>query len=180
MDLLRALEWRRFETLVCRYWQLKGYDATTTGLGADGGVDVILRDRKDPDRIFAVAQCKSWINKSVGVETVRALWGSLAHFDAKLALLYTVQGYTDAAREFATGKHLKLIDGNALLAQIESLPPEESRRLWREITDGDYSTPSCPICESKMRLRKGKEGKAGFWGCPDFPRCRSSPIPVRD
>lgn len=37
-------------------------------------------------------------------------------------------------------------------------------------------TPVCPKCASKMILRTAKSGaNAGgqFWGCPNFPRCRS-------
>jgi hypothetical protein len=179
MDLLRTMDWRLLETLVCRYWQIKGYNAATTGPGADGGVDVILRDRQDPERAFAVAQCKSWTTGSVGVEPVRALWGARDHFKAQLALFYTVYGFTEAASEFAKSKHLKLIDGHSLLTQINALPTEDAKALLREITEGDYTTPSCPKCESKMVFKRGTEGKHDFWGCPRFPVCRSSTMRLR-
>lgn len=43
------------------------------------------------------------------------------------------------------------------------------------------SSPSCPKCGSKMILRTAKSGaNAGgrFWGCSNFPRCRSLlPVP---
>lgn len=179
MDLLRALEWRRFERLVERYWQLVGYAAISAGPGADGGIDVRLPDKRNPDKTFAVIQCKSWTTGAVGVEPIRALWGAREHFGAELALFYTVCGYTEAAKAFAGGKHLKLVDGEALLAQIHRLPDEDRQRLLREITEGDYTTPSCPKCASKMKLRKGKEGKSDFWGCPRYPACRAPTIPAR-
>jgi hypothetical protein len=40
----------------------------------------------------------------------------------------------------------------------------------------DDSSPTCPKCGSKMVLRTAKSGaNAGgqFWGCANFPRCRS-------
>ncbi len=43
------------------------------------------------------------------------------------------------------------------------------------------STPGCPKCGSKMILRTAKSGaNAGgqFWGCANFPRCRSV-LPVK-
>ncbi|MGH7869224.1 MAG: topoisomerase DNA-binding C4 zinc finger domain-containing protein [Candidatus Dormibacteraceae bacterium] len=43
------------------------------------------------------------------------------------------------------------------------------------------STPACPKCGSKMILRTAKSGaNAGgqFWGCSNFPRCRSV-LPLR-
>lgn len=45
----------------------------------------------------------------------------------------------------------------------------------------DDSSPHCPKCGSTMLLRTAKSGSnAGgqFWGCPNFPRCRSM-VPVR-
>jgi hypothetical protein len=43
-------------------------------------------------------------------------------------------------------------------------------------TTQDGSVPSCPKCGSKMQRRMAKSGaNAGgqFWGCSNFPRCRS-------
>jgi hypothetical protein len=170
---------RRFERLVERYWQLMGYAAISAGPGADGGIDVRIPDKTNTDKTFAVIQCKSWTTGAVGVEPVRALWGAREHFGAELALFYTVYGFTESAKAFAVGKHLKLLDGEALLAQIQRLPDADRQRLLREITEGDYTTPSCPKCASKMQLKKGKEGKSDFWGCPRFPACRAPTITVR-
>lgn len=178
-DLLKALEWRRFERLVERYWQLKGYAAVSTGPGADGGVDVRLPDKQDPAQTFAVIQCKSWATSWVGVEPVRALWGSREHFKAKLAIFYTVSRFSEPAKAFAEGKHLKLVDGATLLQQITSLPERDQQALLSEITRGDYTTPSCPTCETKMVLRAAKGDRSPFWGCPRYPVCKGTTLPYR-
>lgn len=179
LSLLRALEWKRFEELCERFWLLKGYPARLTSAGADGGVDVVIADQRDASKTFAVAQCKSWTSRPVGVEPVRALWGSRDHFQATLALFYGLSGFTDDAMAFASGKHLKLISGDELLRQIHSLPDADSSSLLAHVTRGDFTTPTCPACDIKMVRRKGKEGKADFWGCERFRTCGARPIPMR-
>lgn len=169
VELLKALDWKRFEELCQRYWVLKGFPAELTGPGADGGIDIRIAERNAPQRTFAVAQCKAWTAQQVDVETVRALWGVCAHFEAKLGLFYSIAGFTEPAKRFADGKHLKLIDGSALLQQIATLPTEQQQTLLAEITRGDYTTPSCPNCESRLALNPKRPG---WWSCPRYPRCR--------
>lgn len=177
--LIRELEWKRFEELCAQFWSSKGYPARLSGPGADGGVDVVIADQRDPAKTFAVAQCKSWSSKPVGVEPVRALWGARDHFRANLALFYGLSGFTPDARAFAEGKHLKLISGEALLQQIMAMPDQDRAALLTTITRGDYTTPTCPTCDIKMNRRPGKDGKPDFWGCNNFRRCGARPIACR-
>lgn len=178
VDLLKALEWKRVEEVCEGFWKAKGYPARGTGPGPDGGVDVIIADQRDPAKVFAVAQCKAW-SKAVGVEPVRALWGAREHFGAQLAIFYSVAGFSPDARTFADGKHLKLVSGEELLAQLLTLPPIECTALLQHVTRGDYSTPSCPKCEVKMIRKPGQQGRSDYWACANFRACRSRPIPVR-
>ncbi len=176
--LLRSLEWKRLEELCEGFWKAQGYPARNTGPGSDGGVDVVIADFQDADRIFAIAQCKAW-SKPVGVEPVRALWGAKHHFDAQLAIFYSVSGFSTDARTFAAGKDLNLVSGDELLRQLQTLPEAEQTALLRHVTRGDFSTPSCPKCEIKMIRRTGRAGRSDFWSCPRFGSCRTRPIPVR-
>lgn len=177
-SLLRALEWKRFEEVCEGVWKANGYAARGTGPGSDGGVDVIIADPLNPDRVFAVAQCKAW-SKPVGVEPVRALWGAKDHFGAQLAIFYALAGFSPDARAFAEGKHLKLVAADELLAQLQTLPQAESAALLRHVTRGDYTTPSCPKCEIKMIRKPGRAGRSDFWSCPNFGSCRTRPVTVR-
>jgi hypothetical protein len=178
VDLLKALEWKRVEELCEGFWNAKGYPARGAGPGSDGGVDVIIADLRDPTKVFAVAQCKAW-SKPVGVEPVRALWGARDHFGAQLAVFYSIAGFSADARAFADGKHLKLVSGQELLAQLLTLPQIERTALLQHVTRGDYSTPSCPKCEVKMIRKQGQPGRSDYWACPNFRACRTRPIPVR-
>lgn len=179
IDLLRQLEWKRFEELCAQFWTRKGYPARLSGPGPDGGIDIVIVDQRDSTKFFAVAQCKAWSSKPVGVEPVRALWGAKDHFKATLALFYGLSGFTSDARAFAEGKHLKLIRGEELLQQIMSMPVGDQADLLAAITQGDYTTPTCPTCDIKMDRRPGRNGKSDFWGCRNFRRCGARTIPCR-
>ena len=178
VTLMRSLEWKRLEELCEGFWKAQGYPARGTGPGSDGGVDVVIADPRDADRIFAIAQCKAW-SKPVGVEPVRALWGARHHFDAQLAIFYSVSGFTTDASTFAAGKDLKLVSGDELLSQLQTLPEAERTALLCHVTRGDFSTPSCPKCEIEMIRKTGRAGRSDFWSCPRFGSCRTRPIPVR-
>jgi|GEM_PF-2164949 len=176
-SLIRALEWKRFEALCTGYWQAKGYRAETTAIGADGGIDIVLRapGARDTDKVLGVVQCKAWANRRVGVKPVRELFGVQMDRGVSLAVFMASGDYTDDARAFAEGKHVELITGNKLLALLGGLPVDAGEDLLRTVTDGDYTTPTCPQCDVKMVPRTARKGPYvgnRFWGCPNYPRCR--------
>lgn len=179
MDLLRELEWKRFEELCVGFWRRKGYPVRLTGPGADGGIDLLIAHRGDPTRAFIIGQCKAWNSRSVGVEAVRALWGAKDHFKAELAIFYSVSGFTPDAAAFAAGKRLKLVSGYALLDQIKAMNAADQSALLAEITHGDYRTPTCPKCDVKMQRHAGRNGRPDFWGCKNFRRCGTQPTACR-
>lgn len=179
MEFVRALEWKRFEELCECYWVAKGYPAKLTGPGSDGGVDVVISDRADATKVFAVIQCKAWSSKQVGVDSVRALWDAKDHFKAQLALFYSLSGFTDDAVRFASEKHFKLVSGEELLKQVLALPAEAQQTLLAHVGRDDFRTPTCPMCDVKMVRRKGKEGKPDFYGCPNVRACGTHSYSVR-
>jgi hypothetical protein len=75
IELLKCLEWKRFEELCTWYFQESGHTAKVTGAGADGGVDIWIYDAADAGTVSGVAQCKAWTDKQVGVKEVRELFG---------------------------------------------------------------------------------------------------------
>lgn len=178
IELINSLEWKRFEDLCAGYFQEKGYRAIVTPHGADGGIDInLFKDSYSPAKPFGIVQCKAWNSYKVGVKPIRELYGVMAAEKTPLGVFITSGTYTEEAKKFSAGKHLKLLAGNSLLELIESLPDENKQNLLKKITDGDYSTPSCPSCGTKMKLRISKKGKTignKFWGCKNFPRCRNT------
>jgi|AntRauTorckE5430_2_1112549.scaffolds.fasta_scaffold05384_3 restriction system protein len=90
----------------------------------------------------------------------------------------TTSGYTAEARAFAEGKQIHLRDSAQLLALIQTLPVEKQDEILKQITSGDYTTPSCPSCGVKLvskTSRKANWSGQRFWGVPRLPS-----LPVYD
>jgi hypothetical protein len=168
--LLRELEWKRFEELVCGYYNATGVKAELTCIGADGGVDVKLY-RTGADRPYAYVQCKSWFGRDAGVKLVRELFGVMAADSVTEGIVVTTGDFSDDARAFARGKPLSLIDGAEFLQLFQRLPATAQLNIIRHVTRGDFTTPTCSNCDVKMVLRNAEQSP--FWGCPRYPRCRA-------
>lgn len=173
LDLLGALEWKRFETVCAEYLRLIGFLPEETRIGADGGVDIWVY-KPDVEKPVGIVQCKAWSTYKVGIKPVRELFGVMAADRVSNGKFMTTGEFTSEARAFAEGKRLQLISGAMLLAAIRKLPLDSQKTLLALATEGDYRTPSCPQCATKMTLRQGKNGGRDFWGCPRYPRCRAT------
>ena len=90
-------------------------------------------------------------------------------------MFVTTGGYSDDAREFAGQNRITAITGRDLVGRFNQLAPEARSRILTKVTEGDYTTPTCPNCDLKMVLR---ETDSPFWGCRNYPRC-SRTINVR-
>lgn len=176
LALLTRLEWKRFETVCTEYLKIIGHDASETRIGPDGGVDIVVR-KEGQEKPVAIVQCKAWNTYKVGVKPVRELFGLMAAERITTGMFITSGEFTSEAVDFAQGKRLRLIDGDKLLTAIKKLSDDKQAQLLEIALSGDYTTPTCPRCGIKMKLRAGKKGAAGenkFWGCVNYPRCRST------
>jgi restriction system protein len=172
-DLLKQLEWRRFEELCVAYYQALGYNTTIEGMGADGGVDIMLN--KPPfDDVPSVARCKSWDAYRVGIKAVKDLRASATAAKIADAVLLTSGRFTQEALDLAGKEKIEMIDGKGLLDKIAALPPEKSQALLKFATTGDFLTPTCPRCSVKMISRQSTRGGRKFWGCKNYPQCKQT------
>jgi len=170
-DLLDALEWKRFEIVCAKYFEMRGFTSRTNLCGADGGIDIQLFTDGSV-RPESVVQCKAWARK-VRLEPVRGLLGSMTAVGVKNGVFMTTGDYTRDARDFAEKNGISLIDGKELLAKIGALAPEQQAELLAVATEGDYLTPTCASCGIKMTLRTNSKDQSQFWGCLNYPRCTS-------
>jgi restriction system protein len=171
LDLIRDLEWKRFEDVCQQFYEKKGIRSETTALGPDGGIDIRLY-QDDSGRPTSIVQCKAWGERFVGVKPVRELLGVMTHEKIGKAFFMTSGSYSDEAKAVAQANRITLIDGTMLLMLIQRLAPEERESLLVFATEGEYKTPTCPTCGVKMKAVKGKGGRPDFWGCWNYPRCR--------
>ena len=74
IESIRDLPWRQFEELVAEAFRRDGFTVIENAYaGADGGVDIRLGRGGES----YLVQCKSWRKQSVGVATVREMFGVL-------------------------------------------------------------------------------------------------------
>ena len=175
LDSIRALSWREFEELVAEAYRRDGYRVLENeGAGPDGGVDLRLRR----DGALLLVQCKNWRSRRVGVRVVREVYGVLAAEHAHEAVIVCSGDFTEDARRFASGKPIRLVDGEALLALVQGVGAADhtpNRSPDPDLTDRSGSRPICPRCGGRLVVRTAKRGDhAGrrFLGCESFPRCR--------
>ena len=127
---------KQFEFEVQELLRLMGLNASVTGYSQDGGVDLIA---ENPNPIFLgkyVVQCKAQ-KKPVGEPTLRDLFGTMHAAGANKGILITTSSFTSAARRFAEGKPIELIDGEKYyqLCEEYGLAPFDNDPTQGQATD---------------------------------------------
>jgi restriction system protein len=167
--LLRQLEWKRFEELVCAYYEAVGFAPQPTRTGGRGGVDINLYE-PDRHRPKAYVQCKAWVEPEAALKLLRALSAAMAADGVLSGEFVTAGSFPDGVRAWAKERSITMIDGTEFVAKFLTLPIEQRDRILRHVTRDDFRTPTCPNCEVRMVLQTADTGS--FWRCPNFPRCQ--------
>jgi restriction system protein len=149
-ELLRRLEWRRFEELCAAYFEAAGSSPSI------------------------LVQCRPWDAYGVGIKPVRGLHEAMAAANIAEGVLVTSGKFTQEARAFAAKEKITLVDGDDLLARINALVPEKALALLELSTRGDFLTPTCPACGIKMVKRKSTAHGRPYWGCRNYPGCKNT------
>ncbi len=161
-DALHGMTWQEFEVLVGEGFRRQGYLVEETGGGgADGGVDLVLG--KGGDRFLV--QCKQWKAFKVGVTVVRELYGVMAARGAAGGFVVTSGRFTQEATDFASGRNIRLVDGEALLQWI---------RQGRSPARSHPHSPSQPASAHAPRARREPTMDAP----PAAPAPAQSPAPA--
>lgn len=128
IDLLKRLEWPRFEELCIQYFRQLGFDAEASQMRSDGGRDIHLKveGREQP---AILAQCKCWRGHSVNANPVRAMHAIMAERSIGEGVMLTPTKFSAEARELAAACNITLIDGPDLVKKIEALLPGQSALL---------------------------------------------------
>lgn len=170
-ELLKRLEWRRFEELCAAYFEAQGFTTQVSPCGPDGGVDISLT-AEGAERPSIILQCKAWNAYGIGIKPLLALHAAMSAGGVPEGAAATSGRFTPEARDFARKHNIQLIDGPELLARIAALPADTALTLLRFATEGDFLTPTCPSCAIKMISRQSAQGGRRFWGCRNYPRCK--------
>ena len=172
-ELLKQIEWRRFEQLCVAYFEALGFRAEVASPAPGGGVDITLFEQ-GAERPSTLVQCQPWNAYRVGIKPVRGLLGAMLSGNFGQGVMVTSGKFTQEARDFARKEKISLIDGAELLVKFADLPPEKAVGLLRFATQGDFQTPTCPTCALKMIPRKSTTHGRKFWGCRNYPSCKQT------
>lgn len=119
---LAAMDWEDFEHLIRELFEKEfssnGGEVKVTQASRDGGVDAIAFD---PDPIKGgkiIIQAKRYTN-TVGVSSVRDLYGTVLNEGANKGILVTTSDYGPDSYDFAKGKPITLLNGSNLLYLLE-------------------------------------------------------------
>ncbi len=170
LDVIRDIEWKRFEDLCQKFYETSGIRSESTALGPDGGMDILLY-QDDTGKPTAIVQCTAWGDCLVGVRPVRELLGAMTHEKIGKAFFLSSGHFADEAKVVASSNRITLINGEMLLMMLKRLPEAARNSLLEFATEGDYKTPTCPNCGIKMKRLSGKSGRPDFWACHNYPRC---------
>lgn len=175
---IEGISWQQFEQLTGEAFRRQGFTVNETGgNGPDGGIDLILH--KDGEKYLV--QCKRWRSLKVGVTVIREFFGVIAAEGAVGGFVVTSGAFTAEAQAFASGRNIRLVEGDELNRWIAvslsstSRPPEGNPTQKNPVLVKQLSVPSCPVCRSVMQKRIAKRGaNVGneFWGCSQYPKCR--------
>ncbi len=171
-EVFKAIEWRRFEAVCEALFSQAGLETKSQSHGPDGGVDLWLYSQhlQGPAR---VVQCKHWQSRAVGVKELREFFGVMSSHQLKRGTFATTSSFTREAQTFARSNGIHLLDGKALLELIAQRTPEQQQALLAVAYEGEYMRPTCASCGIKMVERVSSQGGVRFWGCTNYPRCRT-------
>ena len=160
------IEWRRFEAVCERLFAQSGFKTKSQSHGADGGVDVWMYSAHAEGPV-SIAQCKHFRSKEVDVKLIREFFGVMSSHKLQRGTFVTTSTFTADAQKFANENGINALDGDKLLKLIATRTPEQQKELLDIAYEGEYSIPTCASCGIKLVKR------TKFWGCSNFPKCRT-------
>ncbi len=171
LELLRILDWRRFQLVCSKFFTYSGYAALLSPAGKDTGFDIRIfkkgYSKKEP---FALVRCVSWNRYQVGIRSLRELYGVMMSEKVPYSIFVTSGSFTEDAWKFSKDKNMLLIDGKTFMMLIRRLSPAKKANLLTVATRGDFSSPTCPACGKKMNPKNSSHGRK--WVCSNYPECR--------
>lgn len=117
LNELYAMNPTAFEKYVAQLFRQRAYRVIHRGRTGDLGVDLELTNGNGKR---AIVQCKRY-RSTVGAEIIRELYGTLIHEKVAHAFLVTTADISDAARRWAKGKPITLIDGEMLVKIVSAM-----------------------------------------------------------
>jgi len=132
-EYLHKIDWRVFEELIAEILSSFGWSIELTQPTKDNGYDIfgIYQDISGLKHSWII-ECKKWdIERPVGVDIIRSLYGVKTDLRVGSALLATTSHFTKGAVAFKASKYdLELRDYNEIINWINYYKPNSNGRLF--------------------------------------------------
>jgi len=172
IDVFDGIEWRRFEAVCEALFAQAGFKTTAQSHGAEAGLDVWLFSQHASGPV-AVVRCRHRRNKPVEVSELQEFLGVMSSNKMLRGTFATTAIYSSDAQRFAKSRGINALDGVRLLELIASRTPSQQKALLAIAYEGEYWRPTCVRCGIKLVERVPSGGGAPFWGCINYPGCKS-------
>ncbi len=168
LDLLKAIDQKRFEFLCAAYFETLGFRPELSLKDPGGCVDIRLYSASEL-RPGILAQCRAWSSHPTGLLEVRELVAVMTFERVGEGALVVAGAFSKDARDYAQARNVLLIDGADLLAKIKGLDHIQREGLLAYAPEGDQASPACASCGMKMVRMRRKSDDQPYWDCVRHP-----------
>lgn len=167
-QLLHSLDWHRMGQL-CAAFFADRFRPKPGKLAADGCMDIRLF-REGETLPAVIVRCRAWGEPVIDQPALERLAGQMAQEFVEKGFFIGSQGFSAQARAFAKAHAIILIDDDMFITMLNRLPEGRGQQLLSAVMEGDYATPTCPVCGLKMQAHQDEP--SGYWACSAAPQCK--------
>ena len=177
VECLRRLDWKRWQALAVAVLERNGYSVTPERVRPDGTRLFSLSRGADAptDSILLLSGA---LTAELGTTELNLLREEMEGEAVAHGVLATVWPVSPAIAAQAMASRIMVIDGDGFLANVRERTAPDLADLAILATDGDWTTPSCPICGRKMKPSNDSEGQ-GLSAHPDLTFAGSETVSHR-
>lgn len=151
-ELIAGLDWVRLSELARALAAEAGCELAGSRAMADGSVLFgMIEQPKSAHPSRALVKLTPWNEWGATSGTVERFAKEVATAKDARGILIAPAGFNTAALHAAQQHRIEAVDAAALNAALMALPPDRRDFLFVTITAGDAITPTCPLCQQKLR-----------------------------
>ena len=151
-ELLSGLDWIRLSELARALAAEAGCELAGSRVLPDGSVLFGMLERPNtssPQR--ALVKIAAWNEWGATPQTVERFAADVNTARDTRGILIAPDGFSTTAMHKARELRIEAVDAAALNVALNQLPKEKSDFLFVVATAGDWSRPSCPVCQQKLK-----------------------------
>lgn len=150
-ELIASLDWARLSELARAIAAASGCELAGSRVMPDGAVHFgMIEQPKSSKPRRAMVKIVPWNEWGATPETVRRFEQEVRTARDTRGILIAPAGFSPAALRAAQELRIEAVDANALDAAVRALPGDKSDFLFVVTAAGDLSTPTCPVCMTKL------------------------------